>query len=85
MKCPDKATVRCLVVSMPPGSDPPEHDAQIICGHFGDGGNRESDGLRYCNDVLEISQTPGRIATAKVPIERFVARGRCEPFAFVGP
>src|SRR5277367_3542063 len=56
--------------------------AQIVCGHFGGSGNRESNGLRYRSDRFEVSQTPGRVAIAKVPVERLVARGRCEPFAF---
>ena len=71
------------VVSAPSRSQPVEHHAQIVCGHFGDSRNRESNGLRYRSDRLEVSQTPGLVAIAKVPVERLVARGRCEPFAFV--
>ena len=61
-----------------------EYHPQVVCEHFGDRRNRESDGLRDRGDRFEVSQTPGRVAIAKVSVERLVARGRCEPFAFVG-
>jgi hypothetical protein len=44
---------------------------------------RESNGLRYRSDRLDVSQNPRLVAIAKVPVERLVARGRCESFAFV--
>ena len=69
------------VVSAPTRSHPAEHHAQIVCGHFGDNRSRESNGLRHRGNRLEVSQTPGRVAIAKAPVECLVARGRCEPFA----
>jgi hypothetical protein len=42
--------------------------AQIVCRHFDNSGNRESNGLRYCSDRLEVSQTPGRVTIAKVAV-----------------
>ena len=33
--------------------------------------------------IAAVSQTLGRVTIAKVPVERFVARGRCKPSAFV--
>ena len=63
-------------------SDPVEHDAQIVCGHLGDCRNRESNGLRDRCDRFEVSQTPGRVVIAKASVERLVARGRCNSFAF---
>jgi hypothetical protein len=72
-------------VRMRARSHPAEQHAQIVCGHLGDSRNRESNGLRRRCDRFEVSQTPGRVAIAKAPVERLVARGRCEPFAFVGP
>jgi hypothetical protein len=39
-------------------SHPAEHHAQIVCGHFGDNRNRESNGLRHSCDHFEVSQTP---------------------------
>ncbi len=77
------AVVRLRLVSAPPLSDPVEHHAQIVCGHLSDCRNRESDGLRDRGDRFEVSQTPGRVAIAKASVERLVARGRCESFAFV--
>ena len=38
---------------------------------------------RHRGNRFEVSQTPGRAAIAKAPIERLIARGRCEPFAYV--
>ena len=70
-------------VRMRARSHPAEHYAQIVCGHFGDNRNRESNGLRHRCDHFEVSQTLGVVAIAKAPVERLVARGRCEPFAFV--
>src|ERR1700691_4302491 len=78
-----KGTVRRLVVSAPSGSHPAEQHAQIVCGHFGDTGSRESNGAGYRSNCLEVAQTPGRGAIAKVPVESLVARSRCDPFAFV--
>ena len=60
-----------------------EHHAQIVRGHLGDCRHRESDGLRDRGDRFEVSQTPGRVAIAKASVERLVARGCCEPFAYV--
>ena len=60
-----------------------KHHAQIVCGHFSDSRDRESDGLRNRCDRFEVSQTPGRVAIAKASVERLVARGRCKSFAFV--
>ena len=74
---------RLRLASAPSRSDPVEHHAQIVCGHLGDCRNRESDGLRDRCDRFEVSQTPGRVAIAKASVERLVARGRCEAFAFV--
>src|SRR5205809_553938 len=54
-------------------SDSPKRHAQIVCRHFNDRGDREPGRLRDCNDRLEVSQTPGRIAIAKATVERFVA------------
>ena len=65
------------------GSHPVEDHAQIVCRHFGNSRNRESSGLGYRSDRLEVSQTPGRVAIAKVPVERLVAWSRYEPFTFV--
>ena len=76
------AVVRLRLVR-PSRSQPAEHDAQIVCGHLGDCRHRESDGLRDRRDRLEVSQTPGRVAIAKASVERLVARGRGESFAFV--
>ena len=70
-------------VRMRARSHPAEHHAQIVCGHLGDSRSRNSDGLRDQSDGFEVSQTPGRVAIAKASVERLVARGRCEPFAFV--
>ena len=39
--------------------------------------------MGYRSDRLEVSQTPGRVAIAKVPVERLVAWSRYEPFTFV--
>ena len=78
-----RAVVRLRLVRAPSLSDPVEHHAQIVCGHRGDCRSRESDGLRDRGDRFEVSQTPGRVAIAKPSVERLVAQGRCESFAFV--
>jgi hypothetical protein len=39
----------------------------------------EPNGLRYGSDCLEDTQTPSRVAIAKVLDERLVARRRCGP------
>ena len=77
------AVVRLPLVSVPSRSDPVKHHAQIVCGHLCYCRNRESDGLRDRCDRFEVSQTPGRVAITKASVERLVARGRCESFAFV--
>jgi hypothetical protein len=41
--------------STSPSSHPAKHHAEIVCGHFGDRGARESNGLGYCSDRLEVS------------------------------
>ena len=78
-----KATVRWWVVSSATRSQSAEHHAQIVCRHFGDNRSRESNRLRHRGDRFEASQAPARVAIAKAPVERLVARGRCEPFAYV--
>jgi hypothetical protein len=78
-------SVRWRVVSEPTRSHPAEHHAQIVCGQFSDNRSRESSGLRYRDNRFKVSQTPGRVAIAKAPVERLVVRGRCEPVAFVWP
>jgi hypothetical protein len=83
VKSPSTARAICNV-STSPSSHPAKHHAQIVRRHFGDRADRESNELRYCNGVLEISQTPGRVANVKVPVERLIAGGRCQPFAFIG-
>jgi hypothetical protein len=40
--------------------------AQIVCGHFGDNRSRESDGLRRRGNRFEVSQTPVRVAIARL-------------------
>ena len=76
-----KAAVRLRVVRTTTLSHSAEHHAQIICGHFGDNRSRESNGLRDRGNRFKISQTPGRIAIAKAPVEYLIAPGRCYPFA----
>src|SRR5208337_529960 len=71
------------IVRAPSRSYSTEHHTQIVCGHLDDRRNRESDGLRGRCDRCEVSQTPGRVAIAKASVERLVARGGCESFAFV--
>ena len=46
-------------------------------------GGRESNRLRHRGNRFEVSQTPVWVAIAKAPVECLVARGRCEPFAYV--
>ena len=41
-----------------------EHNAQIVCGHFGDDRSRKSIGLRHRGNRFEVSQTPVRVAIA---------------------
>jgi hypothetical protein len=64
-------------------SHSPEHHAQIVCRHFGDNRSRESNRLRHRGNRLEVSQAPGWVTIAKASVECLIARGRCEPFAYV--
>ena len=67
----------------PSRSDPVEHHAQIVCGHFGDNGSRESNGLCRRGNPWEVSQTPVRVAIAKAAVKGLVARSGSDPFAYV--
>jgi hypothetical protein len=66
-------------------SHPTEHDAQIVCGHFNDVRNRESNRLGYRSNRLEVSQTPGRVAIPKVPVERLMLGAVANPSRLYGP
>ena len=80
-----KAAVRWRVVRATTRSDPAEHHAQIVCGHFGDDRSRESIGLRHRGNRFEVSQTPVRVAIAKAPIECLLLGAVATPSRLYGP
>jgi hypothetical protein len=66
-------------------SEPARHHRFRSGSPVGRGGNLRlpRPPARHRGNRFEVSQTPVRVAIAKAPVECLVARGRCEPFAFV--
>jgi hypothetical protein len=72
------------VVRVTTRSHSPEHHAQIVCGHYGDDRSRKSDGLRHRGNRFEVSQTPGRVAIAKAPVECLLLDAVANPSRLYG-